>query len=119
LNNPYDFVRVNNVTIASFVRQDQIHSDYERNLGELKDTIRADLKLAGLNRDVLALIRAIFSEKGLETEKLVLGLYRKWIANLLTEYSTSLEHDQRLLQHVMLSQDYHWIYKFILIYRIG
>ncbi len=57
-NNCYDFYRVNNVTIQDFSANEL--PSYRKNLEELnlKDTLRADLKIMGLHRDVLKMIRA-------------------------------------------------------------
>jgi len=56
--NNYDFYRVNNVTIADFC--DTEIPTYRGNLEtiNLKYTLRADLKIMGLHRDVLKMIRA-------------------------------------------------------------
>jgi hypothetical protein len=57
-NNCYDFYRVNNITIADFSETEL--PSYRANLEaiNLKDTLRADLKIMGLHRDVLKMIRA-------------------------------------------------------------
>lgn len=56
--NNYDYYRVNNVTIKDF--SDYEIPSYRQNLEalNLKDTLRADLKIMGLHRDVLKMIRA-------------------------------------------------------------
>lgn len=57
-NNCYDYYRVNNVQIGDFC--DVEIPAYHSNLDalNLKESLRADLKIMGLHRDVLKMIRA-------------------------------------------------------------
>lgn len=56
-NNRYDFVRVNNLKVEDICKYK--HPLYDQRINELnlKSAIRADLKIIGLNRDVLKMIR--------------------------------------------------------------
>ncbi len=75
-NNPFDYFRVKNVTIESLT-QSKAHGSYDSNLGNLKPVIRADLKKAGLNRDVLRMLRANSPD-----EIHNLQLYYDWLTKL-------------------------------------
>lgn len=61
-NNPYDFFRVNNVTLQTFGLQPCAVFESRLKQLNLKETIRADLKDMGLHRDVLKLLRSNFTE---------------------------------------------------------
>ena len=63
-DNRYDFVRRSNLNLASFYGElmsvsPDVKAKFEQKLNEnnLKDTLQADLKLMGLHRDVLRLLR--------------------------------------------------------------
>lgn len=104
--NEYDFFRVNNVQISDFTSE--VSPNFDSNLKSLKPVIRADLKQLTLHLDVLALIRANEAN-----EILVLTLYRQWVTTLY-KFETTIEEDEELLL-----LDNEWLFKCILIYRIG
>ena len=69
-DNPFDFVRKVGVTIETVLGSEcessaVLKSAYEKQLAKLnlKEKIQVDLKLAGLNRDLLKLIRSYFLAK--------------------------------------------------------
>ena len=73
-NNRYDFVRRSNLTLATFygdlmVVSPAVKARFEEKLLELgmKDTLQADLKLMGLHRDVLKLLRFFEKAKAQES----------------------------------------------------
>ncbi len=63
-DNRYDFVRRSNLNVQSFYGElmfvsPDVKAKFDENLAELalKSTLQADLKLMGLHRDVLKLLR--------------------------------------------------------------
>lgn len=87
-NNCYDFFRVNNVTISDFELSQRPFFQHNLDALNLKDTLRADLKIMGLHRDVLKLIRANQedTESVLKTEITVLQLYYNWLTSLESNF---------------------------------
>ena len=97
----------------------------------MKDTLQADLKAAGLHRDVLTLIRcyeeASAEAAGQEVELLaietkVVKRYLKWLSKEKDRYSTGYFADKKKLKAVMAEMaegKYHWMYPHVLTYRIG
>ena len=85
----------------------------------------------GLHRDVLKLLRCFEQAKAevsgvelrwdqIETE--VVKRYISWITKEKSKYTTRLDQDQELLKLVERetpSGKFHWMYQFVLTYRIG
>lgn len=87
----------------------------------MKDKLRADLKLVALHRDVLKMLRANLQDGDkFKNELKVIKLYLEWIVQIESNYETSIDFDHSLLE-ILMHQDskHHWIYKFIVQYRIG
>ena len=97
----------------------------------MKSTLQADLKLMGLHRDVLKLLRCFEEAKNEAadvtkswhlTELEAVRLYMSWILKEKAKYPTSLEQDRELLEYVTKETPngkFHWMYQFVLEYRIG
>ncbi|CDW87774.1 UNKNOWN [Stylonychia lemnae] len=144
-NNRYDFVRPELITIDSVVNlMNEVHTDHQlyhtnlnefiirdtlRNKYKLKDKIRVDIKLSGLHRDLLRYLRCFFSPN-YKTNKLsphqevqTLELYKTMMQNRLDKYPSSIMEDRLLLAKVQDKTNaevkYHWMYEYVLIYRIG
>ena len=121
-DNPFDFVRLDNVSIETFKEGPAESSDFLLNLDimNMKQVIRADLKHAGLNRDVLKLLRADCTpEPSLSAECHNLALYKKWIEDQIKTYPTTLDYDRKLLETVRRDSNFHWMYRHVLLFRIG
>ena len=89
----------------------------------------------GLHRDVLKLLRSYESAKidakieanytvsgdsestWDQIELSVLSRYLTWLNNELSRYPTSLSQDKQTL--LSLPSGYHWMYPFLVTYRIG
>ena len=74
----------------------------------MKDCIRADLKLTGIHRDVLRLIRACLPST--QDDRDVLKVYRKFCELRAAVYPTTLREDRELLERVKQDTRYHWMY---------
>ena len=86
----------------------------------------------GLHRDVLKLLRSyeLAKVESLGEEDVswhiveieVIKRYMSWITKMKEQYATWLDHDRELLKLVEKltpSGKYHWMYQFVLRYRIG
>lgn len=83
----------------------------------MKESIQVDLKLSGLHRDLLRLIRCCLADPLNEIN--VLKIYQYFCQERLSSYSTTLSEDLRLLEEIKFNQEYHWMYQYVLLYRIG
>ena len=85
----------------------------------------------GLHRDVLKLMRCFEEAKrevsGQDTawhqvEIEIVTRYLTWVTRLKEQYPTALQQDKELLELVTqetLNGKFHWMYQFVLTYRIG
>ena len=92
---------------------------------KMKEVIRADLKMSGFHRDLIRFIRSSLRpsphSNAHASESEVLQVYRHLLEKRLREcYETTLEEDLKLLEEVEnAGAKYHWMYQYVLIYRIG
>ena len=104
---------------------------FEEKLDEfnMKEQLQLDLKVNSLHRDALKMIRSFVEAKNEanssnmawnEIESEVVAKYGEWLQTELARYQTTLAEDEQRLSDVQKNKHlYHWMYQFVLIYRIG